>query len=130
MGLGHNSAAAIITRGVAEITRLAVACGGRRETLAGLSGLGDLVLTCTGPLSQPGLSDWNSAAGHKLPVILGQLQGKVAQGVRRSFLAALGLARAHQVEMPITQQMFAILEHGKSPQDAIRELMARPGRDE
>jgi glycerol-3-phosphate dehydrogenase (NAD(P)+) len=129
LGLGHNSAAAIITRGVAEITRLAVACGGRRETLAGLSGLGDLVLTCTGPLSRNRSVGVELGRGHKLPAILAQLQGKVAEGVRTTS-AALGLAKAYQVEMPITEQMAAILEHGKSPQDAIRELMARPGRDE
>ena len=129
LGLGHNSAAAIITRGVAEITRLAVACGGRRETLAGLSGLGDLVLTCTGPLSRNRAVGVELGRGHKLPAILGQLQGKVAEGVRTTS-AALGLAKVHHVEMPITEQMFAILEHGKPPQDAIRELMARPGRDE
>ena len=129
LGLGHNSAAAIITRGVAEITRLAVACGGRRETLAGLSGLGDLVLTCTGPLSRNRSVGIELGRGHKLPAILEQLQGKVAEGVRTTS-AALGLAAAHGVEMPITEQMAAILEHGKSPQDAIRELMARPGRDE
>jgi glycerol-3-phosphate dehydrogenase (NAD(P)+) len=129
LGLGHNSAAAIITRGVAEITRLAVACGGRRETLAGLSGLGDLVLTCTGPLSRNRSVGVELGRGHKLPAILAQLKGKVAEGVRTTS-AALGLAKAHDVEMPITEQMAAILEHGKSPQDAIRELMARPGRDE
>ncbi len=129
LGLGHNSAAAIITRGVAEITRLAVACGGRRETLAGLSGLGDLVLTCTGPLSRNRSVGVELGRGRLLPAILDQLQGKVAEGVRTTS-AALGLAQAHGVEMPITEQMAAILEHGKSPQDAIRELMARPGRDE
>jgi glycerol-3-phosphate dehydrogenase (NAD(P)+) len=129
LGLGHNSAAAIITRGVAEITRLAVACGGRRETLAGLSGLGDLVLTCTGPLSRNRSVGVELGRGHKLPAILAQLQGKVAEGVRTTS-AALGLARAHNVEMPITEQMASILDHAKSPQDAIRELMARPGRDE
>ena len=129
LGLGHNSAAAIITRGVAEITRLAVACGGRRETLAGLSGLGDLVLTCTGPLSRNRSVGVELGRGHKLPAILAQLQGKVAEGVRTTS-AALGLARAHEVEMPITEQMASILEHAKSPQDAIRELMARPGREE
>jgi glycerol-3-phosphate dehydrogenase (NAD(P)+) len=129
LGLGHNSAAAIITRGVAEITRLAVACGGRRETLAGLSGLGDLVLTCTGPLSRNRSVGVELGRGHKLPAILAQLQGKVAEGVRTTS-AALGLAKAHGVEMPITEQMAAILDEGKSPQDAIRELMARPGRDE
>jgi glycerol-3-phosphate dehydrogenase (NAD(P)+) len=129
LGLGHNSAAAIITRGIAEITRLAVACGGRRETLAGLSGVGDLVLTCTGPLSRNRSVGVELGRGHKLAAILAQLDGKVAEGVRTTS-AALGLAKAHQVEMPITEQMSAILEHGKSPQDAIRELMARPGRGE
>jgi glycerol-3-phosphate dehydrogenase (NAD(P)+) len=129
LGLGHNSSAAIITRGVAEITRLAVACGGRRETLAGLSGLGDLVLTCTGPLSRNRSVGIELGKGKKLPEVLSQLQGKVAEGVRTTS-AALGLARAHGVEMPITEQMAAILEHGKAPQDAIRELMARPGREE
>ncbi len=129
LGLGHNSSAAIITRGVAEITRLAVACGGRRETLAGLSGLGDLVLTCTGPLSRNRSVGVELGRGHNLPAILAQLHGKVAEGVRTTS-AALGLAKAHHVEMPIMEQMAAILEHGKSPQDAIRELMARPGRDE
>ncbi|MGC2398706.1 MAG: NAD(P)H-dependent glycerol-3-phosphate dehydrogenase [Acidobacteriaceae bacterium] len=129
LGLGHNSVAAIITRGVAEITRLAVACGGRRETLAGLSGLGDLVLTCTGPLSRNRSVGVELGRGHKLPEILERLRGKVAEGVRTTS-AALELARSRDVEMPITEQMASILEHGKSPQDAIRELMARRGRDE
>ena len=127
--LGHNSAAAIITRGVAEITRLAVACGGRRETLAGLSGLGDLVLTCTGPLSRNRSVGVALGRGLKLAEILVQLKGKVAEGVRTTS-AALGLSKAHGVEMPIMEQMSAILESGKLPQDAIRELMSRPGRDE
>lgn len=129
LGLGHNSAAAIITRGVAEITRLAVACGGQRETLAGLSGLGDLVLTCTGPLSRNRSVGVELGKGRQLPEILAQLRGKVAEGVRTTS-AALGLAHEYGVEMPITEQMSAILNHGKSPQDAIRELMARPGREE
>jgi glycerol-3-phosphate dehydrogenase (NAD(P)+) len=129
LGLGHNSTAAIITRGVAEITRLAVACGGRRETLAGLSGLGDLVLTCTGPLSRNRSVGVELGRGRKLPEILAQLGGKVAEGVRTTS-AALGLAKKVGVEMPITEQMAAILNQGKTPQDAIRELMARPGRVE
>jgi glycerol-3-phosphate dehydrogenase (NAD(P)+) len=129
LGLGHNSVAAIVTRGIAEITRLAVACGGRRETMAGLSGLGDLVLTCTGPLSRNRLVGIELGRGRKLPEILEGLEGRVAEGVRTT-AAALGLARAREVEMPITEQMSGILNHGKSPQDAMRELMARPGRDE
>jgi glycerol-3-phosphate dehydrogenase (NAD(P)+) len=129
LGLGHNSVAAIVTRGVAETTRLAIACGGRGETLAGLSGLGDLVLTCTGPLSRNRSVGVELGRGRKLPAIVAQLNGKVAEGIRTTS-AALGLARAHGVEMPITEQMESILRQGKSPQDAIRELMARPGRDE
>ena len=129
LGLGYNSAAGLITRGIAEITRLAVACGGQAETLAGLSGLGDLVLTCTGSLSRNRMVGIELGKGRKLPEILADLHGKVAEGVRTT-TAALGLARAHNVEMPITEQMAAILHNGKSPRDAIRELMSRPGRDE
>jgi glycerol-3-phosphate dehydrogenase (NAD(P)+) len=127
--LGHNSLAAIVTRGIAEITRLAVACGSRRETLVGLSGVGDLVLTCTGPLSRNRTVGIELGRGRKLKEILAGLEGKVAEGVRTTS-AALGLARLHNVEMPITEQMFEILNHGKSPQAAIRDLMSRPGRDE
>jgi glycerol-3-phosphate dehydrogenase (NAD(P)+) len=129
LGLGHNSVSAIVTRGIAEVTRLAVACGGRRETLAGLSGLGDLVLTCTGPLSRNRFVGVELGRGHTLDEILQSLEGRVAEGIRTTS-AALGLAHACGVEMPITEQMSAILYRGKSPQDAIRELMARPGRDE
>jgi glycerol-3-phosphate dehydrogenase (NAD(P)+) len=127
--LGSNSAAALITRGIAEITRLAVACGGRRDTMAGLSGVGDLVLTCTGSLSRNRTVGVELGKGRKLPEIIAGLNGKVAEGVR-STTAALGLAARYGVEMPITEQMAAILHKDKSPKDAIRELMARPGRTE
>ncbi len=127
--LGHNSAAALITRGIAEMTRLAVACGGKRETMAGLAGMGDLVLTCTGSLSRNRTVGVELGHGRKLPEILAGLHGKVAEGVRTT-TAALGLARKNGVEMPITEQMAMILHEGKSPRDAIRELMSRPGRDE
>jgi glycerol-3-phosphate dehydrogenase (NAD(P)+) len=129
LDLGYNSGAALITRGIAEITRLAVACGGRRQTLAGLSGLGDLVLTCTGSLSRNRTVGIELGKGRELAEILVDLQGKVAEGVR-STAAALGLAARYGVEMPITEQMDAILHRGKSPKEAIRELMARPGKDE
>jgi glycerol-3-phosphate dehydrogenase (NAD(P)+) len=129
IGLGHNSVAAIVTRGIVEMTRLAVACGGRKETLAGLSGLGDLVLTCTGPLSRNRKVGIELGRGGKLPEILEQLDGKVAEGVGTTS-AALGLASRRGVEMPITEQVSAILNCGRSPQDAIRALMTRPGRDE
>jgi glycerol-3-phosphate dehydrogenase (NAD(P)+) len=129
LNLGHNSSAALITRGIAEITRLAIACGGRRQTLAGLSGLGDLVLTCTGSLSRNRSVGVELGRGRQLPDIIAGLNGKVAEGVR-STAAALGLAARYAVEMPITEQMDAILHHHKSPKEAIRELMSRPGRDE
>ncbi len=127
--LGSNSAAALITRGMAEITRLAMACGGRRETLSGLAGIGDLVLTCTGGLSRNRAVGIELGKGRHLPEILASLNGKVAEGVR-STTAALGLAARYGVEMPITEQMAAILHQNKPPQEAIRELMARPGRTE
>jgi len=127
--LGYNSNAALITRGMAEITRLAMACGGRRETLAGLSGIGDLVLTCTGSLSRNRTVGMGLGQGRKIDDILAGLGGRVAEGVRTTS-AALGLARQQAVEMPIAEQMEAILMHGKAPQRAIEELMLRPGRDE
>jgi glycerol-3-phosphate dehydrogenase (NAD(P)+) len=129
VGLGYNSAAALMTRGIAEITRLAVACGGRRETLAGLSGVGDLVLTCTGSLSRNRTVGQALGQGRKLPEILDSLGGKVAEGVRTT-RAALGLARRHGIEMPITEQMELILDEGKDPREAIKDLMLRPGRGE
>ena len=129
VGLGHNSTAALITRGIAEITRLAVACGGRRETLAGLSGVGDLVLTCTGSLSRNRTVGQALGQGRKLPEILESLGGKVAEGVLTT-KAALGLAHEHGIEMPITEQMELILEEGKDPREAIKELMLRPGKGE
>ncbi len=129
IGLGHNSAAALITRGIAEITRLAVACGGRRETLAGLSGVGDLVLTCTGSLSRNRTVGEALGQGRNLPEILASLGGKVAEGVLTT-RAALGLARQHGIEMPITEQMELILNEGKDPREAIKALMLRPGKHE
>jgi len=129
VGLGFNSAAALITRGIAEITRLAVACGARRETLAGLSGVGDLVLTCTGSLSRNRTVGQELGRGRKLSDILAGLGGKVAEGVLTT-RAALGLARQHGIEMPIAEQMELILDKGKDPHEAIKDLMLRPGKDE
>lgn len=128
LNLGHNSVAALITRGIAEITRLSIACGGHRQTLAGLSGLGDLVLTCTGTLSRNRSVGVELGRGRQLPDILAGMHGKVAEGVP-STTAALGLAARYSVEMPICEQVNAIL-HGKNPREAIRDLMARPSRDE
>ena len=126
---GHNTAAALITRGLAEITRLAVACGAHRETLSGLSGMGDLVLTCTGGLSRNRTVGVELGRGRKLPEIMAGMHGMVAEGVLTTE-AALGLARQHQIEMPIAEQVHLILHEEKSPQDAIRELMNRPGKEE
>jgi glycerol-3-phosphate dehydrogenase (NAD(P)+) len=128
-GLGHNSTAALITRGIAEMTRLAVSCGGNPQTLAGLSGVGDLVLTCTGSLSRNRTVGQALGQGRKLPEILESLGGKVAEGVLTT-RAALELARERDIEMPITEQMELILEQGKDPREAIRELMLRPGKVE
>lgn len=129
LGLGHNSVAALITRGLAEITRLATACGGRAETMSGLAGLGDLVLTCTGGLSRNRSVGVELGRGRKLPEIISSMHGMVAEGVFTTD-AAVQLARAHEVEMPITEQMHAILNQGKSPSAAIQELMARTSKRE
>jgi glycerol-3-phosphate dehydrogenase (NAD(P)+) len=129
LGLGHNSVAALITRGLAEITRLVVACGGRAETMAGLAGLGDLVLTCTGGLSRNRTVGVELGRGRNLNDIIAGMHGMVAEGVLTTN-AAVGLAKKTGVEMPITEQMHAILQQGKSPQHAIRDLMARPSTSE
>jgi len=129
LGLGHNSIAALITRGLAEITRLVVACGGRQDTMAGLAGLGDLVLTCTGGLSRNRSVGVELGRGRKLPEIIAAMHGMVAEGVFTTH-AAVELARVRGVEMPITAQMDAVLHRGKSPQDAIRDLMTRSAKSE
>ncbi len=129
LGLGHNTAAALMTRGLAEISRLAVACGARRDTMLGLAGMGDLVLTCTGGLSRNRSVGVELGRGRKLPEIIAGMHGMVAEGVLTTN-AALGLAKKAGVEMPITQQMHAILAEGKPPLEAIRELMTRPGKVE
>jgi glycerol-3-phosphate dehydrogenase (NAD(P)+) len=129
LGLGHNSIAALITRGLAEITRLAVACGGRPETMAGLAGLGDLVLTCTGGLSRNRTVGVELGRGRKLADIIAGMHGAVAEGVFTT-QAAVGLARARAVEMPIIEQMDAILHRDKPPADAIKYLMTRSAKSE
>ena len=129
LGLGHNSVAALITRGLAEMTRLVVACGGHAETMAGLAGLGDLVLTCTGGLSRNRSVGVELGRGKKLPEIIAGMHGMVAEGVFTT-TAAVGLAHTRGVEMPITEQMHAILHHGKSPREAIQQLMKRTGKSE
>jgi len=129
LGLGHNTIAALITRGLAEIARLAVACGARQETLAGLSGMGDLVLTCTGGLSRNRTVGVELGKGRRLDDIIAGMHGMVAEGVL-TCNAAVGLAKKMNVEMPISEQMYAVLHDGKLPRDAVRELMTRRGTSE
>lgn len=128
LGLGSNTTAALITRGLAEITRLAVAAGGQAKTLAGLAGLGDLVLTCTGDLSRNRRLGIELGKGRSLANILASTK-MVAEGVETTF-AAVDLAARLGVEMPIAAQMSAVLRDGKEPQDAIRYLMDRALRSE
>jgi glycerol-3-phosphate dehydrogenase (NAD(P)+) len=123
LGYGQNIVAALITRGLAEMTRLAVALGGRPDTLAGLAGLGDLVLTSTGALSRNRRVGQALGKGMALGMALRDL-GMVAEGVRNTH-AACALAERCQVEMPITFQMRAVLYEGKPPQEAVDELMLR-----
>ncbi len=124
LGLGSNSLAALITRGLAEMTRLAVALGARSETLSGLAGLGDLVLTCTGALSRNRRVGVELGKGRALGEILAGMR-MVAEGVGTT-AALLDLAGAARVEMPISEQVYAILHQGKPPRDAIRDIMERP----
>jgi glycerol-3-phosphate dehydrogenase (NAD(P)+) len=121
--LGTNSVAALVTRGLAEMTRLAVALGGRRETLSGLAGVGDLILTATGELSRNRSVGIELGKGRELGEILGSTR-RVAEGVG-SAAATLELARRTEVEMPITEQVHTVLTAGCVTRDAIRELMER-----
>lgn len=125
LGLGHNTIAALITRGLAEITRLVIACGGRRETMLGLAGMGDLVLTCTGGLSRNRSVGVELGRGNRLSEIIAGMHGMVAEGVLTTN-AAVDLARKYGVVMPITEQMHLILHQAKPARDAIHELMTRP----
>ncbi|MCX6539715.1 MAG: NAD(P)-dependent glycerol-3-phosphate dehydrogenase [Acidobacteria bacterium] len=128
LGLGHNANAALITRGLAEISRLAIAEGGRRETLAGLSGLGDLVLTCMGSYSRNRYVGMELAKGRPLAEILAGMK-MVAEGVKTTE-AALALGARRDVELPITAQMAELLAGRTTPAHAVAELMLRPQRIE
>jgi glycerol-3-phosphate dehydrogenase (NAD(P)+) len=128
LGLGHNAMAALITRGLAEISRLACAEGGRRDTLAGLSGLGDLVLTCTGDLSRNRHVGIELGRGRALGDILAGMH-MVAEGVNTTG-AALALGVRHGIELPIASQMHMVLEARTSPLDAVEALMGRRQRAE
>lgn len=129
-GLGHgaNTLAALTTRGLAEMTRLAVALGARADTLGGLAGLGDLILTCTGTLSRNRYVGLELGKGRPLKDILAGMKN-VAEGVGTA-AALLALARENGIEMPITEQVNAILHTSKSPSEAIGEIMERPQKHE
>ena len=128
LGLGHNALAGLITRGLAEISRLACAAGAKRETLSGLTGLGDLVLTCTGRHSRNRHVGIELAHGRTLPDVLASMK-MVAEGVRTTD-AALALATRHGVELPIAAQVAEIMAGRKEPRAALEELMLRPQRAE
>jgi glycerol-3-phosphate dehydrogenase (NAD(P)+) len=128
LGLGHNAVAALITRGLAELTRLAVAVGARAETMPGLAGLGDLVLTCTGDLSRNRQVGLKLAAGMGLDRILDSTP-MIAEGVKTTAVA-LKLADACGVDLPIAAEMDAVLEGNRAPREAIRRLMSRALRNE
>ncbi|MBV8732467.1 MAG: NAD(P)-dependent glycerol-3-phosphate dehydrogenase, partial [Acidobacteriia bacterium] len=128
LGLGCNALAALVTRGLAEMTRLAVALGGKPQTLAGLAGLGDLVLTCTGDLSRNRAVGLELAMGRGLGEILGSMR-MIAEGVKTT-TSAWELASRHSIEMPITEQMYQMLYYDLPPRDAVRRLMERALRPE
>ncbi len=128
LGLGYNSAAALVTRGLAEMTRLAVRLGGRAETMAGLAGIGDLVLTCFGALSRNRRVGYELGRGRKLEEILGETR-EVAEGVKTA-RSARELAARIGVETPITEGVYQMLYEGKSPRQLMVELMERPLKSE
>ncbi len=128
LGIGHNAMAALITRGLVEMSRLACAEGSRRDTLAGLSGLGDLVLTCTGDLSRNRRVGIDLGRGRSLPEILSGMK-MVAEGVRTTG-AALALGVRHGVELPLAAQMAAVLDGRTTPREAVDVLMLRRQRSE
>ena len=128
LGLGSNPLAALITRGLAEMSRLAAALGAQPETLTGLAGLGDLVLTCTGSLSRNRQVGIELGKGHQIGEILAGMR-MVAEGVGTT-PALLALARQERIDLPITGQVFGILHQGKAPREAIRDIMNRPQKRE
>ncbi|MBI4540377.1 MAG: NAD(P)-dependent glycerol-3-phosphate dehydrogenase [Gemmatimonadetes bacterium] len=128
LGFGHNTLAALITRGLAEMTRLGVALGAERATFSGLAGLGDLVLTCTGDLSRNRTVGYRLGRGESLDAILRDMTA-VAEGIRTA-QAVHALAKAHNVETPISDEVYAILTEGRSPRAAVQNLMLREPKPE
>jgi len=128
LGYGHNAKAALVTRGAAEIARLGAAMGARAETFAGLSGIGDLMVTCFSPQSRNHTVGERLGKGETLEGILGGMV-QVAEGVR-TCASALALAKKHGVEVPIVEQVDAVLHGGRDVREAVRRLMGRPARAE
>jgi len=128
LGYGHNTLAALITRGLAEIKRLGLAMGADGATFAGLAGMGDLVLTCTGSLSRNRTVGYRLGRGERLDDILADMRS--VAGWVKTARAVHELAARHGVEMPISEEVYAILHEGRAPQDALRRLMARDPKPE
>lgn len=128
LGYGHNTTAALITRGLAEMTRLGLALGAQAATFYGLAGMGDLVLTCTGSLSRNRTVGYRLGQGESLEEILGDMKA-VAEGVKTASAVRM-LALRHDVEMPIAEQVCAIVDEGRSPAEALRTLMMRDPKPE
>jgi glycerol-3-phosphate dehydrogenase (NAD(P)+) len=128
LGLGSNATAALVTRGLAELTRLVVACGGKRETMAGLAGLGDLVLTAYGTLSRNRRVGVELGRGRPLDEITGSTR-MVAEGIRTT-KSTVQLAQRLGIEMPIAEKMYSVLYEGLRPQEALTDLMERKLKEE
>ena len=128
LGLGSNATAALLTRGLAELTRLVVACGGKRETVFGLAGLGDLVLTSYGNLSRNRRVGIALGQGQSIHEVLSNMR-MVAEGVKTT-KSTVALARKLKIEMPIAEKMYWVLYEDGKPQDAIRDLMERKLKEE
>ncbi len=128
LGFGANARAALVTRGLAELLRLGVALGARTETLMGLSGVGDLVLTCTDDLSRNRRLGLALARGRSLGAIVGEL-GQAVEGVA-SAREVYALAREHGIDMPITEQVYEVLFGGRAPQAAVTALLGRDPKSE
>jgi len=128
LNLGHSAIAALITRGIAEISRLAVACGGRPETMSGLAGLGDLVLTCTGELSRNRKMGMALAQGMSVDEARSHV-GQVVEG-EKTAIAACRLAEQHGIEMPISEIVRSVLQSELRPDQAVSQLLNRPEKSE
>jgi glycerol-3-phosphate dehydrogenase (NAD(P)+) len=128
LGFGHNTLAALITRGLAEMTRLGLRMGAEKATFYGLAGAGDLVLTCTGSLSRNRTVGYRLGKGETLGRILDEMKA-VAEGVE-ACVAVRELARRHEVEMPIADEVYAIVHQGRSPAEALEALMRRDPKPE